>query len=99
LAGTIYNAIHNPPFVWQDPQGHILWIYPSSRSQFVVEGLVVVVLFAVGSTGFILVVTYLPTITDPWSARKNFLAISLMIMTSYHFVMRIFRSKMPGYPF
>jgi len=99
MSGVVYNSIHKPPFFYKNPQnGQIHFIYPSSRSQFVAEGLLMSVLFTTGSILFVGLVTQVPKTMEPWSQRGQFLVLGISLVFVSFWIYSFFKIKFPYYP-
>lgn len=100
MAGTVYNSIHNPSLYYKNPQTkQISLIYPASRQQFVIEGLIISVLFTLGALFFIGFTRYVPTFSTPWKQRGMFIVCSLGSFTCFYWVVKFFKFKNGYYPF
>lgn len=100
MAGTVFNSIHNPGLYYMHPQTQqIMLIYPSSRHQFILEGLIMAALFIVGAIFFIAFTSHVPTFKNPWRQRGMFAVCALGCYTCWYWTMVIFKVKHPYYPY
>jgi len=100
MAGTIFNAIHNPGLYHVNPQNQqLMLIYPSSRHQFVLEGVIMSALFTIGGLFFVGFNSHVPTFKDPWKQRGMFAVCALGCYTCWYWTMTIFKVKHPYYPY
>lgn len=100
MSGSVFNAIHQPPWFYKNPQTQqIMFIYPSARQQFVVEGfLMASILIGLGLAviGFTVLI---PKFSDLWKQRSAAIFLISIFYFLYQSLLIIFRSKYPWYPF
>jgi oligosaccharyltransferase complex subunit gamma len=99
MAGTVFNSIHRPPLFYRHPQTkQALLVYPSSRQQFVLEGIIVSVLFVTGGMFFVGFTSHVPTFKDPAKQRGMFVICALGFFTCWYWIMTFFKVKHAYYP-
>jgi len=100
MAGTVYNSINNPPPYYKHPHtGQLFLIYPSSRQQFVYEGLLMSALMTFVSLTFIGFGALVPQMKEVGKQRVIFLVIGFSFFVSYSNFIKIFKVKYGWYPF
>jgi len=100
MAGLVYNSINKPPFSYKNPynqQVHL--IYPNSRQQFQIEGLIMAGLLSGISLSIIGFVHYVPYWKSGLNKRLGFALFSLIFGVFYILIWKIFKLKHPYYPF
>eukprot|EP01120_Amphizonella_sp_Union-15-10_P007230 TRINITY_DN2422_c0_g1_i1.p1 TRINITY_DN2422_c0_g1~~TRINITY_DN2422_c0_g1_i1.p1 ORF type:complete len:341 (-),score=23.14 TRINITY_DN2422_c0_g1_i1:43-1065(-) len=93
LSGIVYNMIHQPPLFYTH-QGNRMFIYPSFRAQFVLEGFIISGLMLVALLGYIISTSYAPSLKGNWKIRFSFLIGAAMFTIPYYTVFSIYRVKM-----
>jgi len=100
MAGTIFNAIHNPGMFYRNPASkQLMLIYPSTRHQFVVEGIIMATLFTLGGLFFVGFTSHVPSFKDAWKQRGMFMVCACGFFTCLFYTMTIFKVKHGYYPY
>jgi len=100
MAGTIFNSIHSPAMYYKHPVSkQIMLIYPSTRHQFVLEGIIMSSLFTLAGLFFVGFTSHVPTFKDPWKQRGMFVVCALGFYTCFWWIMTIFKVKNGFYPY
>jgi len=100
MAGTVFNSINGPPPYYKHPQtGQLYLIYPSSRQQFVYEGLMLAGLMTFVSLTLVGFGAIVPKIKGAGKQRSLFALIAVSFYISYYAFMKVFKVKYPWYPF
>jgi hypothetical protein len=100
MAGIVYNSIHNPPFSHYNPNTkQQMYIYPSARQQFVVEGYIIAGILTGMGLLVVSLVEVVPKFEDDNHKRVSFVLISALFFFLYQNLMAIFRMKYGWYPF
>lgn len=99
-SGQMWNHIRGPPFMHRNPQtGQVAWIHGGSRSQFIVETYIVMVLNASVVFGFILLNEAASGKGDV--GKRRIIAVVGLGIVAFFFslILSVFRSKYQGYPY
>jgi len=99
-AGLVFNLIHNPPPLAVHPHtNQIMFVYPSLRHQFILEGLLAAILISAAGISFVMLTEYVLKQKEPQNMRYSFYATLLGFGLSVFYIVRLFNVKNPGYPF
>jgi len=99
-AGLVFNLIHNPPPLAIHPYtNEIMFVYPSLRHQFILEGLLAAILISIAGITFVMLTEYVFKQKEPQNIRYSFYATLLGFGLSFFYLIRLFNVKNPGYPF
>jgi len=97
MSGSIYNAIRGTPFWHQSQDGSIMFFYPSSRDQFIVEGYIMAV-FLTGMGMLVVALSKVQELDNPWAKRILVLVIITALTTGFNTLRLIVRRKYGHYP-
>lgn len=96
LAGGVYNFLERPLVVWWTGERFIFYYPYSLNEQFILESVVVMMIYAFGAVGLLL--TYQST-KYAYRPRQAFILLligSLLIFASYIFVEYVFTGRFRG---
>ncbi|KAL6052589.1 oligosaccharyl transferase subunit ost3/OST6 [Balamuthia mandrillaris] len=100
LAGVIFNAIRLPPWRGLGQDLRPSYFAPGSRSQYIWEGVFMVILFYAGTASWVLLTDFVPRLENPWKRRGAFLGLFTVLAYVIHLILYIFaQHKVGGYPF
>jgi len=100
MAGTVFNSIHSPGLWYRNPATkQLMLIYPSTRHQFIIEGVIMAALFTLAGLFFVGFTSHVPTFKDPWKQRGMFCVCGLGFYTCFYWIMTIFKVKHGYYPY
>jgi len=94
MAGVIFNAIHNPPWSYIEPQSkQTMYFYPSARQQFVAEGIIMATLLSGISLVVVAFGAWIPHIKDNIKRRVLFFILAFLFFSLHQQITKIFKSK------
>ncbi|XP_014663863.1 PREDICTED: tumor suppressor candidate 3-like [Priapulus caudatus] len=99
-SGQMWNHIRGPPFMHRNPQtGQVAWVHGGSRSQFIIETYIVMVLNA--SVVFGIVLLNEAASGKGEVGKRRIIAIVGLGIVAFFFslILSVFRSKYQGYPY
>ncbi|KAI8927627.1 hypothetical protein BC831DRAFT_451657 [Entophlyctis helioformis] len=97
-AGYMWNTIRTPPYIGSN-NGQAHFMSGGTQYQFGVETHIIGFLYGVSSLTFILMVTYIPTISSPEKQRTSLYMLLMGHILLYSVILSYFRMKSGNYPF
>jgi len=100
MAGIVFNSIHSPPWNYYNPQSkQTMYIYPSSRHQFVAEGMILAALLSGVSLSIVGFGYLIPKLKENRQKRVAFVILAFVFFTLYSQLLKVFRMKYGWYPY
>jgi hypothetical protein len=98
ISGLIFDIIRSPPLYHANPQtGQLMFFYPQSGNQFVVEGFVIGFLNLTCAGALVFVSTVAPRFKDEQWRTGSMVAGILLFVLCFRFVRRLYIMKNPWY--
>jgi hypothetical protein len=86
MGGGVYDFLVKPIVAYISPSGEVLAFYPGLNDQFVLGSLIVMILYALGVTGFLIAYRSTKYAYNPRQAYRFLLIGCAMILIAYFFV-------------
>ena len=86
MGGGVYDFLVKPIVAYISPGGEVLAFYPGLNDQFVLGSLIVMILYALGVTGFLIAYRSTKYAYNPRQAYRFLLIGCAMILIAYFFV-------------
>lgn len=86
MGGGVYDLLVQPIIAYISQSGEVLAFYPGLNDQFVLGSLIVMILYALGVTGFLIAYRSTKYAYNPRQAYRFLLIGCAMILIAYFFV-------------
>jgi len=86
MGGGVYDLLVKPIVAYISPSGEVLAFYPALNDQFILGSLIVMIIYALGVTGFLIAYRSTKYAYNPRQAYRFLLIGCAMILIAYFFV-------------
>lgn len=98
-SGHMYNHIRKVPYVAGDGKGGISYFAGGFQNQYGLETQIVAAIYGLLSLAGISLALKVPRMSDPKTQGVAVIAWGAIFFLTYGFLLSVFRTKNPGYPF